>query len=207
MQKFLIFFISLQIYANRSVAVHPKFLIFTQIQAMPGRFLLTVPGRFLLIGFFAIQILVDLGHSVTAYPFVHYGMFSESFAQPDSLTVFTITADGQSLQPGDFAIYRWDQVQNPLLAFDRQVSTRDFAFDKEKLQKGMHFIGAGSLYPLLLSNLNNTEITATRFASWYKTYLSSLIGRPIHSLRVDKSWYRYDGAHFVLVKTDHRINL
>ncbi len=174
---------------------------------MPGRFLLTMPGRFLLIGFFVIQILVDLCHSVTAYPFVHYGMFSESFPQPDSLTVFTITADGQLLQPGDFSIYRWDQVQNPLLAFDRQVSTRDFAFDKEKLQKGMHFIGGGSLYPLLLPNLNNTAITAARFASWYKTYLSSLIGRPIHSLRVDKTWYRYDGAHFVLLKTDHRINL
>lgn len=174
---------------------------------MPGRFFLTVPGRFLLIGFFAIQILVDLGHSVTAYPFVHYGMFSESVPQPDSLTVFTITADGQSLQPGDFTIYRWDQVQNPLLAFDRQVSTHDFAFDKEKLQKGMRFIGAGSLYPRLLPNLNNSEITTARFASWYKTYLSSLIGRPIHSLRVDKNWYRYDGAHFVLLKTDNRINL
>lgn len=160
----------------------------------------------LIIGFFLVQVVFDLAHSVTAFPFVHYGMFSESFAQPDSLEVFEIAVDGRRLQAGDFPIYRWDMVQNPLLAFDRQVSTRDFAFDKEKMQAGMRASGLGSLYPLLKPDLDNAADVASHFPAWYIAYLSKLIGRPIRALQVDKAWYRYAGGHFLLLKKENRIS-
>jgi hypothetical protein len=163
--------------------------------------------RVLLIGFFIIQVLFDLGHSVTALPFVHYGMFSESFASPDSLAVFEVTVNGRLLDAHDFSIDHWDMIQNPLGAFDRQTRSRDFAFDKERLRSGLHFIGAGSLYSLLAPNLDNTPAVAERFPGWYKTYLSRLIRQPIHALRVDKAWYRYDRVHFILLKKDPWINL
>jgi hypothetical protein len=74
----------------------------------------------LMAAFFLIQVTIDLAHSVTAYPFEHYGMFSESFPAPDSLSTFEIIADGRRLEAADFGIYRWDMIQQPLAAFDRQ---------------------------------------------------------------------------------------
>jgi hypothetical protein len=164
-------------------------------------------GRLLLIGFFVIQILVDLGHSVTAFPFVHYGMFSESFRQPDTLVVFEITVDGRRLNAQDFRIYPWDMIQTPLQAIDRQMQTVDARFDKEKLRSGLHFIGAGALYRLLAPNLDNTPSTAARFPEWYKRYLSRLLGHPIRTLEVDKTWYLTADSHFHLLKKDLWINL
>ena len=87
--------------------------------------------KWLLIGFIVLQVGVDLAHSVTAFPFVHYGMFSESFARPDSLAVFEITVDGKLLEARDFRVYRWDMVQVPLAGFEQQEFTHDFAFDKK----------------------------------------------------------------------------
>ena|SRR5579872_6405527 len=161
----------------------------------------------LLIGLFVLQVIVDLAHSVTAFPFIHYGMFSESFSRPDTLTVYEITADGHPLRAADFSIYQWDLVQNALISLDRQVKTRDFAFDKEKISAGMDRIGMGGLYRLVEPNLDNPANTATRFPEWYRGWLSGLVGHTIHILRVDKASYHYSGGHLILLGKLNRINI
>ena len=161
----------------------------------------------LIIGFFLVQVVFDLGRSVTAFPFVHYAMFSESFAQPDSLVVFEITVDGRRLQASDFPIDRWDMVQGPLLGFERQTSTGDFAFDKSAVQAGLRQVGLGPLYTRLKPNLDNDSRVGSRWPSWYAAYLGKLIHRPIRDLRVDKAWYRYTGGHFLLLKKENRISI
>lgn len=155
-----------------------------------------------LIGFFILQIGIDLAHSVTAFPFVHYGMFSESFARPDSLAVLEVSVDGKRLRETDFSIYRWDMVQTPLEALEKRISTRDYAFDKEKLQAGMRDLGLSSLYNKLIPNLNNSG----SFIPWYKNYLGSLIGHNIRTLRVDRAWYRWTRGRMVLIRTQNWIN-
>jgi hypothetical protein len=161
----------------------------------------------LIIGFFLVQVVFDLAHSVTALPFVHYGMFSESFPRPDSLSVYEIVADGKPLQAADFPIYQWDMVQNPLFFLEKQVRTRDFAFDKEKLSAGMEWAGLGRLHRLMQPNLDNAPNTAARFPGWYRNYLSSLIGHAIKTVRVDQVWYRYTNGHCSLIKRENLINI
>jgi hypothetical protein len=161
----------------------------------------------LIIGFFLVQVVFDLAHSVTAFPFVHYAMFSDSFAQPDSLVVFEITVDGRRLQATDFPVARWDMVQEPLLAFDRQAGSRDFAFDKAKTQAGLQQVGLGSLYTRLKPNFDNDSSAGSRWPSWYAAYLGRLIRRPIGDLRVDKAWYRYADGHFFLLKKENRVSI
>ncbi len=52
----------------------------------------------LFIGFIILQIGIDLAHTATAFPFVHYGMYSlESFPSRDSMEVFQVTVDGRPL--------------------------------------------------------------------------------------------------------------
>jgi hypothetical protein len=140
----------------------------------------------LIAAFFVIQVTIDLAHSVTAYPFEHYGMFSESVSAPDTLSDYEVIADGRRLEAADFGIYRWDMIQQPLAAFDRQSRTADFAFDRSRIRAA--FPG---VYSRLSFNLENATTVAATFPDWYIAYLSRLLHRPIHSLRVNRSRYRF----------------
>ena len=151
--------------------------------------------------FFSIQIVLDLLHSVTAFPFVHYGMFSESFSAPDSLLHYEVIVDGRSLEPADFRIYRWDMIQNPLTAFDKQTTTRDYLFDKEKFRSTLP-----GIYSRVAANLDNSPAVPADFPDWYRSYLSCLIGQPIHSLQVNKTSYRNTANGFILLHSTPWIN-
>jgi len=158
------------------------------------------------IVFFALQTGVDLAHSVTAFPFVHYGMFSESFAQPDSLAVYTVTVDGKALLAKDFRVYRWDMIQTPLAGFEKQQVTRDFSFDKEMMRIGFSRVGCSAVFRQFSPQLDNEPSANADFSRWYKQYLSGLLGYPIHTLRVDKVWYRYADGQLQSYRKETRIN-
>ena len=153
------------------------------------------------IAFFAIQVAFDLAHSVTAFPFVHYGMFSGSFSAPDSLLRYEVIVDGRSLEPADFRIYRWDMVQGPLTAFDRQSGTGDFGFDKQKIRAALP-----GIYSRVSANLDNSPTLDADFAGWYRNYLSRLLHQPIQTLRVNRTWYRYKDNRFILLNKTPWIN-
>jgi hypothetical protein len=150
--------------------------------------------------FFAIQITFDLCHSVTAYPFEHYGMFSESFSAPDSLSTYEIIADGKRLDASNFGIYRWDMIQQPLAAFDQQWRTGDFASDRSRIRDA--FPGP---YSLLSFNLENLP-TMANFPEWYSRYLSRLLHQPLSSLRVNRCQYRFLQNHPILIQKTDWIN-
>ena len=150
----------------------------------------------LFIGFICLQIGIDLAHSVSFFPFVHYGMFSQPLARLDSVEAFEVTADGQRLKPADFLIYQWDMVMTPLQALEQQTQTGDYAFDKQKLREGLQRVGLGAVYTAVEPNLNNTG----QFPGWYKSYISGLVGHPIRQLEVDRTWYQWAGGRLVVVK-------
>jgi hypothetical protein len=151
----------------------------------------------LVIAFFAIQVAFDLAHSVTAFPFVHYGMFSESFSAPDSLLRYEVIVDGRPLESADFRIYRWDMIQQPLAAFDRMTATDDFAFDKSTFQNTFP-----ALYAHVSDNLDNLPYPEARFPDWYANYLSALLGHSIRSVEVNRTWYRYKDTRSILRHKD-----
>jgi hypothetical protein len=155
------------------------------------------------IAFFVLQIGIDLAHSVTLFPFVHYGMYSQSFPPQDSLEVFEVRADGRLLSPSSFRIYRWDMIQTPLIAFDKWKNTADFAFDRMKLQEYMERTGTVSLYRSFEPRLPNAPDLLTRFPAWYKRHLAGLLGHPITTLSVDKSWYRYTNGQIQLLRKEN----
>ena len=155
-----------------------------------------------IIGFFILQIGVDLAHSVTAFPFVHYGMFSETFARPDSVEVFEVSVDGKRLRPADYTIYQWDMVQVPLQACEKRIETDDYTVDKEKLRAGMERVGLTSIYNNLKINLNNTN----SFFPWYGDYLGRLLGMPVGTVRVNRAWYRWTRGRLVLIRTENWLN-
>ena len=155
-----------------------------------------------IIGFFILQIGLDLAHSLTAFPFVHSGMFSAKMARPDSVAVLQVRVDGQLLRPGDLPPYQWDMVLVPLETEEKRAATGDYAFDKERMAAGLRAIGLGTVYNQLKPNLSNTG----DFASWYKAYLSRLLGRPIGVLQVDRVCYRWTTGKLVWISTENRFH-
>ena len=162
--------------------------------------------KWLLIGFIIIQIGINLAHSVTVFPFVHYGMFSESFRQPDSLTVYQVTVNGKLLQARDFRVYRWDMIQSPLAASEAREASRDFAFDREKMGEGLQKIGLGGFFRTVEPQMRNDSADLAGFQTWYQRYLSGLLGYPVNSLRVEKVWYRWRAGQMQSCRTEIRIN-
>jgi hypothetical protein len=156
----------------------------------------------LFIAFIVVQIGLDLAHSVTAFPFVHYGMFSEPVPGPDSLAMFQVTVNGKPLIQSDYRIYRWDMIMTPLNGLDRLKRTGDFAFDREKLKEYLQRFGGGALYRSMEPNLENAPDVAQRFPGWYQLYLSRLLARPVNSLKVDRCWYLYRGGRLQLLKKE-----
>lgn len=155
----------------------------------------------LMIGFFILQAGFDLAHSVTAFPFVHYGMFSERFPYRDSLPAFEVFADGQPLRAADFGIYRWDMIQQPLEAFDKWQRTADYSGDKARIKAA-----SPDLYALVSSHLDNPPRLAATFPDWYRRYLCRVLGRPVHRLRVEKRSYGYETFGVVVLASSPWIN-
>ena len=161
-------------------------------------------ANYAIIGFFILQIIIDLAHSVTAFPVVHYGMFSGAAVVPDSLPVFRITVNGKTLDQADYRIYRWDMITGPLGSFDKLESTGDFSVDREKLRTSLAHFGGQSLYRAMEPNLENAPDLAVQFPRWYRHYLGNLLGYTVDSLRVDKCWYtQRDGQLHLLRKVTY----
>ena len=159
------------------------------------------------IAFFVFQTAVDLAHSVTLFPFVHYGMFSESFRRPDSLKVFEVTVDGRRLESSSFRVYRWDMIQTPLTAFEQYRLSSDFAIDRRELGMYMQKTGATGLYRWIEPRLKNDTGMLNRFPRWYKSYLSRLLGQPVGTVMVDRSWYRYQDGRLQLISKENYFTL
>lgn len=161
----------------------------------------------LFIAFIVVQIGLDLAHSVTAFPFVHYGMFSAAPHVPDSLPVFQITVNGRRLVQTDYRIYRWDMIEGPLTAFDRLKGTHDFAFDRQKLEEYLRHYRGGALYRLMQPHLENAPDIAERFPGWYRNYLGNLLGYAVNTLRVDKAWYTWREGQLQLLGLENYFTL
>jgi len=163
--------------------------------------------KWLLIAFIILQVGLDLVHSVTAFPFVHYGMFSESFDKPDSLLVYEVTVDGKRLDASNFRVHRWDMVQVSLAGFEQEQLGRDADSYKPKAGDSPAMIEARLIYRSILPRqLENDDALSVHFPQWYKQYLSRLLGHPVRTLQVDKAWYRYDGCRLRLLQKKNWIN-
>jgi len=134
-------------------------------------------------------------------------MFSAVISKPDSQTLYVVVADGNILRPQDFNAVRWEMIQQPLLALDRQMRTADYAPDRNKLHQGLDRAGLKGLYDRVAPNLVNAPDLPARFPGWYRDYLSKLLGRPVQTLSVDREQVRYSGGRMVPFQKENWIKI
>lgn len=167
----------------------------------------TRAGGLIILLFFVLQVIVDCFHSVSFFPFIHYGMYSSSFSAPDSQNVYVVTVNGNPLRVKDFGPVRWEMIQQPLIAMDRQIRSADNGFDRGKLREGLTRVGLQGLYTRTTPNLVNAPDLPARFPCWYRDYLSRLLGKPVRTLTVDRTRVRYSQGRLVTYKKENWITL
>lgn len=160
---------------------------------------------FIILLFFTCQFVIDCLNSVTAFPFLHFGMFSGSFEKID-IETFEIKVNDKVLTANQFSILKWDLMHSALATYSKQITSADFSFDKKVLEHGMQRVGFNSLHKFIEPNLNNVDLEL-RFPDWYKRYLEKLIDNKIESLVVHQERYNYVNGKYQLVYKSKWIEL
>lgn len=157
---------------------------------------------------FAIQLIIDCAGSVTAFPFLHYGMFSESLKSNEkNIQAFEIITNGEKIAAADFGILTWDIIQSPLISFQQQTNTNDFSFDKKAMQQCLKMIGLEKALFAVKNNLDNKPQAGKLFPVWYKSHLSGLLGYKIETLEINVLHYQYTNSRYTLLNKEKWINI
>jgi len=154
----------------------------------------------LVCGFF--QIACDLAASVTFFPILHFGMYSEVAVRPESYKTFEIVVDGQKLRSIDFRIHLWEVICKPLYMYDKIMYTNDFEKDKGYIKKGLSLFGFHQLYAIIEPNLGNAVENEKTFTIRYKKHLSQVLDKPLSRLDIFQNEYQYrNGRYFLIHQT------
>lgn len=148
--------------------------------------------------FFFFQIIIDCLHTVTIFPFLHYGMFSQVYTTRE-VNVFEIKANERILSGQDFGILTWDLIHSPLNSFKKQITTKDFSFDKKVIKKGIEKTGLKKPGLTASHNLDNSQHVIRDFPLWYKGFLAKLLHQTVNKLQVSILRYRYEDGNYILL--------
>jgi hypothetical protein len=147
------------------------------------------------------QVLCDLLGSVTVFPIVHYGMYSQPIVVSDQYQSYELVVNGKVLEGSDYRIHLWENILAPLQDVDRISNTTDFQDEKNTIERIFYFLGMQELGLTLRNRMDNMPFDAHLFGQHYKKYLSEVLGIPISNLKVFRivSYYA-DGGYFNVQK-------
>ncbi len=152
-----------------------------------------------LIGFIMIQILTNLNSSLTAFPFLHYGMFSEKINYQAYYETYQIEVDGQWLKGSDFSIQDWEMIQTPLIIQKQIQQTKDFEKDKMYIAFFLSKLGLSAIYHKIQLHLDNTKLSPLSYNKYYKNYLEKILDKPIKKLKVQLCYFAFRDQNYQLL--------
>ncbi len=152
----------------------------------------------LLLG--SVQVVCDLAGSVTFFPIVHYGMYSQIEPRQKSYVTYELEINGQKLDALDYRIHLWEALFNPLRIREKNRHCNDFEEDKNLMKKGFNSLNFNHLYPFLEPAITNKIEKNSTFSHRYKIYLAHILKEPIFSMKVYESEYGYDYARYFLIR-------
>ncbi len=151
--------------------------------------------------FMVSQVLCDLAGSVTFFPIVHYGMYSQPMVGSDQYQSYELVVNGKVLKGSDYRIHVWENILAPVYDVDRISNTTDFQDEKNTIERVFYFLGMEGLGVTLRNRMGNVPYDAHLFGQHYKKYLSDVLGVPISNLKVFRVVSNYsDGGYFQVQK-------
>lgn len=151
--------------------------------------------------FMASHVLCDIAGSVTIFPVVHYGMYSQPMVGSNQYQSYELVVNGKVLNGSDYRIHLWENILAPLYDVDRISNTIDFHDEKNTIERVFYFLGMEELGVTLRNRMDNVPYDAHMFGQHYKKYLSGVLGITISNLKVFRLVSNYaDGGYFKVQK-------
>jgi hypothetical protein len=162
---------------------------------------------FILLFFFLVQFFVNLNGSLTVFPFLHFGMFSEKIMLQSEYDAYQIEVDGVKLIASDFSIQDWEMIQTPIQIRTANVSSNDNAKDRMYIHYFLRKMGLQKIDSTILNELNNEAYSDSVYYNHYKTYLSHILDKPIEQLKLYHSTYAFKNGTYLLIQKTPIITL
>ncbi len=152
----------------------------------------------LIILFFLIQFVVNLSSSVTCFPFLHYGMFSEKKEKQTIYSTYQIEVDGKILNGIDLSVQDWEILQTPLSVLDNYILSTDNEKDKLYIHYFLNKFGMKKFDEGIRLNLDNTYYSDDAFGVYYKGFLEKILSKSIQHFKVYSCQFNYANNTYVL---------
>lgn len=125
--------------------------------------------------FAVIQLALNIRRDASVSPFFHYGMYSEVIKPQDIYVVPEVIVNDEALQTRDFSPQEWDKIIQPVVLYDAQKSWNSRIYN-EQIKPLLHFKDSTKYI---------NSISDIGFYRWYKTYLETIIHKPVDSLKIN----------------------
>jgi hypothetical protein len=157
-------------------------------------------GILCIVLFFALQILVDLPGSLTAYPFLHYGMFSQKFLPADYYNALQLEIDGKTITSHE--CNEWETILSYTnIHFNNRLSN-DNEIEKKLIEQYTPLLP----FKTLKHNLMNSYCSTDSFNLRYQLFLEGILKRKIKTILLCNNRYAFREDTFGLVKRDTLLN-
>jgi hypothetical protein len=146
-----------------------------------------------MILFLAAQLFVNYKRGLVITPFFHYGMYSHTINVEKEYPVVEIEVNGKMLHGADFAPHVWDKILLPIVYYNNlPQSNKLYNTDIKRLMGTMHLSvrEENFIQPCNISS----------FEKWYKSYLETIIRKPIPTCNIQIRNYRFNNS--TLQQTD-----
>jgi hypothetical protein len=157
--------------------------------------------------FFLIQIIVNLNGSLTAFPFLHFGMFSEKIELKPSYQTYQIEVDNQVLNGMDYGIHEWEIMNTPIMIKENIKTSNDFEKDKVFIHFFLEKFGLNFFSQAISENLNNPIWSDQTFNINYKNYLEKVLKKKIGHVKVYACQFIFKDNQYLLLDKKVIVNL
>jgi hypothetical protein len=160
----------------------------------------------IIILFFLIQFAVNLSSSVTCFPFLHYGMFSEQKEKQTVYATYQIEVDGEILNGMNMSVQSWEILQTPLSVLDNYILSTDNEKDKLYTHFFLKKFGLKKFDEGLGLNLDNPYYSDDAFSVYYKGFLEKILSKNIQHFKVYNCQFSYSNNTYILQNKYLRID-
>jgi hypothetical protein len=161
----------------------------------------------LIFVFFLLQIMVNLNGSLTAFPFLHFGMFSDKIALKPTYQTYQIEVDGEVINGMDYGIHEWEIMQTPLMIKENISVSNDFEKDKMFIHFFLEKLGLRFFNQAITENLNNQIVSEQTFQINYKKYLEKVLNKKIKYVKVYTCQFIFKDKQYLLLDKKLIVNI
>ena len=152
------------------------------------------------VTFILLQLFFSF-KGVETFPFLNYGMYSETMPNCDSQTVYQLTICGQRVHITSLTDCERDIVFNSIQHYDRLQQS--MGKEKEEEVIDQRFRGKVSDYTLesIKSKLLNNMLAIERYPKWLMKYLADMRMVNSSTLNLSKATLTYDSKGNITISS------